>query len=553
MSDQERWDVALKVLNGPLAGAGEQVVRGPVVRIGADPGPGGLKLGGYRGLDARQCVITAYTGGTAAVAAVGTNQVRLAPHPNVAWADIDPITGPVYLTPGCAVHLGPVGRGATIEFVACRRLGAWQTGVLASERADAGGGPVGTVGRVPAAYDVRRVGSIASSTAPVWFVGCTFLMASTTAGVMLLVGLAWWTHEEFEPLGPIAEGYEFYDSVDLAQTPLDPGLREGLQQPYYKFVMEPNITAAHAQGKRWEEPSNWDAKFYDFVTASAERHVESWAFFSRLEAVRVEYGKVVTALRRAQLPEVFAAIPYQESRYNASMPSEVCADGYWQFMPETAFRLSSREGLPFEVSGCKFVGVRGSSWTPSELAPPPNARLNAPYMDDGRCMIERCDRDDRKNLDLSTDAAMFTLREAWTDPVIAQSGSAVQLTITSHNAGYDDGRFGEKYKKRFNVKPAFQAFLQRAGPDAGRSFVGQNIRCRTAAERATCDAAFLAETQHYAYTIVAQHFLAVCYYAKNYAEEAAFGPWTPFVASDGYCNRFDVPTREEVKSHRRAP
>lgn len=97
MTQQERWDVVLKVLNGPLASSGEQVVRGPVVRLGADPGPGGLKLGGYRGLDARQATITAYTGGSASVAPVGTNQVRLAPHPNVNWADIDPLTGPEYV------------------------------------------------------------------------------------------------------------------------------------------------------------------------------------------------------------------------------------------------------------------------------------------------------------------------------------------------------------------------------------------------------------------------------------------------------------------------
>ena len=77
---KERWDIAIKVLNGPLASLGEQVFRGPVVRIGADPGPGGVKLNGYRGLDARQCVITAYDGGSASVAPVGSNQLRLAPH-----------------------------------------------------------------------------------------------------------------------------------------------------------------------------------------------------------------------------------------------------------------------------------------------------------------------------------------------------------------------------------------------------------------------------------------------------------------------------------------
>ncbi|MEM6930880.1 MAG: hypothetical protein AAF602_28355, partial [Myxococcota bacterium] len=67
----------MSVLHGPLASAGEQVLRGPVVRIGAQPGPGGFALRGYRGLDERQCVITAYGQGDTQVAPVGRNQVRI--------------------------------------------------------------------------------------------------------------------------------------------------------------------------------------------------------------------------------------------------------------------------------------------------------------------------------------------------------------------------------------------------------------------------------------------------------------------------------------------
>ena len=36
---------------------GDVVCRGPVIRMGANPGPGGLQLQGYRGLDDRQAVI----------------------------------------------------------------------------------------------------------------------------------------------------------------------------------------------------------------------------------------------------------------------------------------------------------------------------------------------------------------------------------------------------------------------------------------------------------------------------------------------------------------
>ncbi|MEQ1570097.1 MAG: transglycosylase SLT domain-containing protein [Myxococcota bacterium] len=546
MTQQERWDVALKVLQGPLAGLGEQVLRGPVVRLGADPGPGGLKLAGYRGLDVRQCVITAYSGGSASVAPVGTNQVRMAPHPNVNWSEIDPMVGPEFLSPGCALHLGPIGRGATIEYVGSRRLGEWQSGQLASERVDV---PTGARGDVPAAYDARRVGRISSSSAPFWFLGGSFMVTLMSTGcIVTLVVWALFLYRPVAPIGPEDAGYEFYESVTLdAEESRDYAhLLEGMEQPYFKFVMEPNITAANAGAKGWEEPSQWDQRLLKYVTASADAHAKSWLFFRRLDAVSVEYAKVVLAMREAGLPEVFAAIPYQESRYNAQITSEVCAEGYWQFMPEVAHRLS-KQGLDFRVADCKFVGTSGLSWTPSDPAPPPGVRQNAAYMGDGRCLIKSCNVDDRKDLGKSTKAAVYTLKEAWRDPVIALSGAAVQLTITSHNSGLDDGRFGKQYAKKSNVKPAFQAFVKKNGPDVGRSFVGQNIRCGTAKDEGYCNASYPAETQHYAYTILAQHFLAVCYYAKNYGEQAAFTPWRFYAGSDGYCDAFRIPTRTEVR------
>jgi ATP-dependent Clp protease ATP-binding subunit ClpA len=49
---------------------------------------------------------------------------------------------------------------------------------------------------------------------------------------------------------------------------------------------------------------------------------------------------------------------------------------------------------------------------------------------------------------------------------------------------------------------------------------------------------------------VAQHVLAVCYYAKNYGEDPAFNPWRVHTASDGYCGQFAIPTKEEVRARR---
>ena len=36
------------------------------------------------------------------------------------------------------------------------------------------------------------------------------------------------------------------------------------------------------------------------------------------------------------MPEVFAGIPYQESRYRGKVTSFACAEGWWQFIPEAA-------------------------------------------------------------------------------------------------------------------------------------------------------------------------------------------------------------------------
>ncbi|MCB9683586.1 MAG: transglycosylase SLT domain-containing protein [Alphaproteobacteria bacterium] len=551
----------LKVLNGPLVASGEQVIRGPVVRLGGNPGPGGFKLGGYRGLDARQAVITAYTGGSASVAPVGTNQVRLAPHPNVNWQEIDPINGPEYLSPGCAIHLGPVGRGATIEYIECRRLGLWQEGRLASEASDVPEGQIAAgssvqrnvrVGAIPAAYDARRVGRIQTSFAPVWFLGCSFLMTTGAAGIIGIAGAFFFLLREVKPLGPEDEGYEFYESVAVEQLDtIDPRLYTGLEQPYIKFVMEPNIAAAGLAGKGFEKPERWDQALFKYVAASVNLHVKSWAFFTRLEDVHVEYSKVVLALRREGLPEVLAAIPYQESRYNASITSEVCAEGWWQLMPEYGYRFSQVVPMDFHVSGCRFHGADSVAWTPTEPTPPPGVRQNAVYIDNDQCMIDKCTTDDRKDLEKATDVAIYTLKEAWQDNLIADSGAAVQLVITSHNAGYDDGRFGPRYKKRFNVKPALQTWIDKNGQDAAVSFLGQQIRCRDPRERSSCDALLMAETQHYAYSIIAQHTLAVCYYAKNYGEDPAFRPWLFFVGKDGYCEQFSIPSKDEVRSRRK--
>lgn len=548
MAQQERWDVVLEVQNGPQAALGQQVFRGPVVRIGVNPGPGGMRLQGYRGIDARQCVITAYDGSTISVAPVGNNQVRMAPHANVSWKDIDPIRGPEYLSKGAALHLGPVGRGATITFVECRRLGVWQQGNLASEIAgptpDAQGAAAPGGQSPPAAYDARRVGQVRTSNAPFWFLGCTFLMTTFTALALVMMGLFWWLNRDVVNLGPVESGYELYESVDLNTTTVDPKVLKGLHRPFYDFVMAPNATASGSRHPGLDDPEKWDPLFLQYVTASVQQHVQAWSFFGRIDKVRREYAQVVTQMRSAGLPEVFAAIPYQESRYKSGETSIVCAKGYWQYMPETALQVERKGGIPFKVRDCRFKG-KSTKWSPTELTPPPNVLKNGEYMDQGECQITTCDQDDRTDLAKSTAAAVYTLGEAYKDPTLAGSGAVVQLTIASHNAGYDDSRYGRR--KPTNVLNAFRKYEKRVGKPAAPLFYGQTIRCKHHDDPGTCGAELYAQTQHYVYPIVAQHLLAVCYYAMNYGEDQAFQPWTTYTSSDGYCRQFKIPSSAEVR------
>src|SRR5262249_53231101 len=145
-------------------------------------------------------------------------------------------------------------------------------------------------------------------------------------------------------------------------------------------------------------PKNWDQQLLRYTTAAVEQHVASRSFFGRLDAVRVEYARVVTSLRAAGLPEVFAAIPYQESRYQRDLQSPVCARGYWQFMPEVAYRVAVDARMDFTVKNCRFRGRSDFLWSPHEKTPPGELE----YVGDGQCLIDRCDVDDRSDIEKST-------------------------------------------------------------------------------------------------------------------------------------------------------
>jgi hypothetical protein len=484
----------------------------------------------------------------------------------VEWKDIEPLSGPEYLSKGCALHLGPVGRGATVQFIETRRLGMWTQGQIRSEAADIHSvdvsAPVAHQSvSVPAAVNARRVRTISASTAPLWFLGCMFMIFAPT---LTLVGaIAVLRETEIEALGPYQEGEEFYESVSLDdKIELPEDVLSGLREPFRRFVGRPNAQAAQTMGNPHAElnlqPNNWDHRLFDYVTASIQKHLSSRSFFRRIEVVKDEYRTVLEQMRKAGLPEVFAAIPYTESRYKPEIQSWACAKGYWQFMPEVAYRLEQKNGLDFRVRNCKIRKTDGSTalWTPTTFAPPGGVRLGravyAPKGADGtvQCVIPDqggCAVDDRSDIQKSTKAAVFALKEAWDDPVIKGSGAAVQITISSHNAGYDDGRYG--IPKGSNLLPAFRKWSKKNPAELHHTFYGTNIRCPDHKSPKWCGSAIPAETQHYAYNIIAQHFVAVCYYRENYASQyEAFSKWASLGEEGQYCATLRIPSAEAVRT-----
>ncbi len=539
---QERWDVVLRFLKGPLSYQEDMVCRGPVVRMGASPGPGGLRLDGYRGLDDRQAVITAYDGGTVAIAPVGTNQVRVAPHENVDWEELQTLRGPVYLSPGEVFHLGPPNRGCTAMFVEARRLGVWEQQRLLSDAAQVD--PDVQPSRVEALDTQRGV--------PRWFIPAV-VVSMLSIGVGLVIIIMSTLGRKPIDLGPVDEGRAYYARVDLNEVDLDPALMEGLDQPFHDFVMKPN--ADHAKWKKLEQPSQWDPVFLDYVTRSVTVHAKAFAFWERLEVVVDDYDYVVSALRKADMPEVLAAIPYQESRYDGDAGSPVCAKGYWQFMPETAYRA----GL--DVRNCTMDGT-DVPYSPTQSVPVKNVLKNAVYVqrtgDQVRCRIKKCEVDERRQLSPSTRAAIGLLGEAWKDKDIRASGAAVQITILSHNAGYDDQRYDDKKRRRpTNLLPAYLAHVDKVNKgEHDPLFYGKNITC-TGKEyedivlkgNDTCGGFVPNQSQHYAYSIVAQHILAVCYYARNHSDRDAFKPWKRiYDRGSGYCQALNVPSQQVIRS-----
>lgn len=146
----------------------------------------------------------------------------------------------------------------------------------------------------------------------------------------------------------------------------------------------------------------------------------------RARAATADLDLVSAAIKEAGLPEVFGAVPLYESGMDSNAVSVVCAAGPWQFMPETAMKF----GL--NVKDCTITGAT-ALFTPEATD---DIKVKASgYVVDGKCAITSCAVDERRDLALSTKAAVALFKDAVADPALAAHAQRDALVIMSYNAG----------------------------------------------------------------------------------------------------------------------
>ncbi len=599
-----RWDVIVRVLNGPTASREPVVLRGPVVIVGTEPGPGGLVLPAGRGIAPQHATLTAYDPTTVFVAPQGHNPIRIGPYADVAWSDIEPIGERTRLGRGNAIHLGPTGaRGITLEFLGCRDLGLQSTARLASDAADAGR----VAERPPDGYAARATRPTARELVTDWMDPATFqaVLALFAAGIGLaLVALllvrtqqsselvpenaAYWDAESYvfsfadhstgaaaAPGKPVeTSGYESQENAaaEAAEWAKQLSDAKGFDRAIFDFVIAPNRWAATSVGAGptqlpelfSDDPSQWDPRFFGRIEAIVRGWANASYLYARWEEVHEPFREVVRIARENQLPEALAGIPMTESCYRSTPISPCCAKGWWQWMPEGGPRFSAMPdfGPDYAVRDCSWKGAPGATpFTPTSKTPVPgccNPRSpNAVYVSAGpSCKLSECAVDFRTDLEKSTRASMVALGEAFNDRELRASGAVVQVTIASHNAGYHDALLFESDppNKPYNLLPAFRRWYREKGSVPTSHFYGDVMRCASRdTASGSCMKYMMYETQRYSVDVLAKFLLAVCYYGLNYREEPEFAPWAKYFEKDQYCTYMKVPSKESLRGGNSKP
>jgi hypothetical protein len=532
---QERWDIEILFLNGPLSMQASLWFQGPLVRIGKRPGADGMGLQSYPGVATVHATIQAYDGNRVVLSHIDPHAVRVATHEKVNWNQVQPIRQPVYLNQGDIVHLGSLDRGCRFKFLRCQTF-EWRQSQMLSNIDQS---------RDQVIYNQIETRKIRASSMPTWFLPA--LSSSFIIGIMAILYLLVGNIKPEKPMsGPTVEGYEheLYASLD---DEIEPSILKGFQEPFQDFVMEINgETSGYTD--LGQTPSQWDSRFYKLTLSYMKTLQSQKGYWKILKKVRNDYSYVTAAMKQANLPEVFAAIPFQETKYDQNLQSPACAGGIWQFMPETGYRM----GL--KIKNCKYKGNKKAIFTPKTKAPP-SPFYKAEYIETDSlgnysCRITSCKIDERRNVERSTEAAIDLLMDTWEDDDLSASGSLVQMTIMAHNAGYNDKPYLKKTKPS-NILPSYKKYIKKTKVTDGIRFYGDNIKCskdvdpfKKPANR--CGGVLSNQTQHYAYKVVAQHILAVCFFAKNYSNDPSFSKWEKYFSEDRYCTKIDVPSIEDL-------
>lgn len=532
---KKRWDIEVRFLNGPLANHQIYTYQGPQINIGSNPGVGGMEIRRPM-ISPVHARIDCFAKGQVTIHPIEYAEVRVATHAHEDWTKMDPLYKPVPLMDGNVIYIGPLGHGIIFVFERVKTFD-WQAEQMSSL--------VEQNNQIDVSLSQNtKAKTIRVSKYPVWFFPTLIGMVSVTMAVLLVKVMNIFAPEP--PLfGRTMDGYYHHVVIDV-NAPVEASLLEGFKGPFADFVMRENEDASGIEGI-FSNDTLWDQKLYEMVVKTIKRTGSSNAFWKQLDEIQEEYAYVVTVLREADLPEVFAGVPYQETRYRRNEVSPVCAGGIWQFMPETGKRV----GL--NMKQCQLKD--GGSWEPKAISPPSPIK-NAEYVDhnasEGKnsCKIIKCGVDERVDVEESTKAAVKLLNESFSDKDLRESGSVVQASILAHNAGLDDREYIGKIKW-VNVYPAYQRYIQSAAFKKkkrrnGVHFYGDNICPQTVkgqdGEANKCQSELWEETQHYGYRAIAYHILAVCYYANHYPNEPAFKDWTKY--AEGYCKKLPVPPVE---------
>lgn len=314
---------------------------------------------------------------------------------------------------------------------------------------------------------------------------------------------------------------------------------EILERPYYDFIM--SINAEQSEDRKLRKRIHWDSLLYQDVVDTVEKLSTKSTLYSGFDRSWKEWEIVLLEMQKANLPEVIAAVPWAASFYQPEFQSSRCAKGIWQFMPETAARALMHYDISLDVKECQFLDEPETVWSPDvKIA----ASQQSKYLRNDRCRIpskKGCAVDQRSDVHKSTLVAKAMFLDAWKEPLIQNSGMAVELTILSHFQGLDDRKFQQKNPP--SVIPKLEQWKEQYS--STDKIYSDQFACENESRSdQNCPSFFQPWAREALVQTIAAHFLAVCYFSKNYSDFEAFRKWKPY--QEGYCSYLSVPSIKDV-------